>query len=238
MDESGRGYLDFVAGFGSLNLGHNHPEVVGGRHFGIGTAARPGSPRVRSTPLPPPSPSNCGRHSARPGDGLLHQQRGRIGRGRPETGAGGDRTKRPALVPGFLPRQVFRGLSVSGNPTYQKPLPAALPDCQAIPYGDAKDPRDRRWPSPALAAFIVEPIQGEGGMITPPPGYLAEAYRLCQETGTLLIVDEVQTGLGRTGTMFAVEREGDRARYHGPGQVAGWRTSCPSGAMIARRDSG
>ena len=72
-------------------------------------------------------------------------------------------------------------------------------------------------------------------MVTPPPGYLAEAHRLCREAGTLFIADEVQTGLGRTGPLFAVERDGIEpdiltlAKSLGGGLM-------PLGAMIARRD--
>ena len=104
----------------------------------------------------------------------------------------------------------------------------------AVPYGDTKA-LEMALATRRHAAFVVEPIQGEGGMVTPPPGYLAEARRLCRETGTLFIVDEVQTGLGRTGPMFAVEREGVEpdiltlAKSMGGGLV-------PLGAMIARRD--
>ena len=59
-----------------------------------------------------------------------------------------------------------------------------------------------------VAGFIVEPISGEGGIVVPPPGYLRDASELCRRYGALLIADEVQTGLGRTGRMFAVEHEG------------------------------
>jgi putrescine aminotransferase len=85
------------------------------------------------------------------------------------------------------------------------------------------------------AAFVVEPIQGEGGMVTPPAGYLAQAHRLCRESGTLFIADEVQTGLGRTGPLFAVARDGIEpdiltlAKSLGGGLV-------PLGAMMTRRD--
>ena len=58
------------------------------------------------------------------------------------------------------------------------------------------------------AAFLVEPIQGEGGIIEPPPGYLAEVRAICREAGVLLVLDEIQTGLGRTGDLFACEAEG------------------------------
>jgi putrescine aminotransferase len=86
-----------------------------------------------------------------------------------------------------------------------------------------------------FAAFIVEPIQAEGGMIVPPEGYMREAQELCRASETLLIVDEVQTGLGRTGEMFAVEHEGVEpdimtlAKSLGGGLM-------PIGAMLCRRD--
>ena len=130
--------------------------------------------------------------------------------------------------------KTFGALSVTGNRAYQSPFGPLVPDCQAIPYGDTRA-LELALATRRHAAFVVEPIQGEGGMVTPPPGYLAEAQRLCREAGTLLIVDEVQTGLGRTGPMFAVEREGVEpdiltlAKSMGGGLM-------PLGAMIARRD--
>ena len=81
-----------------------------------------------------------------------------------------------------------------------------LPDCQAIPYGDLAALESALAPR-QYAAFVVEPIQGEG-MVTPPPGYLVEAHRLCRRAGTLFVADEVQTGMGRTGPLFAVEHDG------------------------------
>ena len=75
-----------------------------------------------------------------------------------------------------------------------------------MPFGDARAAElaiDRD-----CAAFIVEPIQGEGGVNVPPPGYLAALRRFCDAVGALLIFDEVQTGIGRTGRMFALEHEG------------------------------
>jgi putrescine aminotransferase len=125
-------------------------------------------------------------------------------------------------------------LSVTGNRTYQKPFEPLVPDCVAVPYGDL-ELLERHLSERQYAAFIVEPIQAEGGMIVPPGGYLREAQRLCRKVGTLLIVDEVQTGLGRTGTMFAVDHldvEPDvvtLAKSLSGGLV-------PIGAMLTRRD--
>jgi len=76
----------------------------------------------------------------------------------------------------------------------------------SVPFGDAK--ALEKAITPNTVAFLVEPIQGEGGIIVPPEGYLAEAMRICRKHGVLLIADEVQTGLGRTGRLFACEHEG------------------------------
>lgn len=86
------------------------------------------------------------------------------------------------------------------------------------------------------AALLVEPVQAEGGMIVPEEGYLGRAEALCRQTGTLLVVDEVQTGLGRTGSLFAVDQLGvgpdvmTLAKSLGGGLM-------PIGAVLARRDA-
>jgi ornithine--oxo-acid transaminase len=75
-----------------------------------------------------------------------------------------------------------------------------------VPFGNAQALADAITPD--TAAFLVEPVQGEAGIVVPPDGYLAECARICRERGVLLIVDEVQTGLGRTGRVLACEHEG------------------------------
>jgi len=75
-----------------------------------------------------------------------------------------------------------------------------------VPFGDAKALEAAITPN--TAAFLVEPVQGEAGIVVPPEGYLAEAARICKAHNVLLIVDEVQTGLGRTGKVFACQHEG------------------------------
>ncbi|NLW06931.1 MAG: aspartate aminotransferase family protein, partial [Clostridia bacterium] len=98
-------------------------------------------------------------------------------------------------------------LSVTGRKKYQQPFGELLPGCESIPFNDLKALEAKLSPGDA-AAFIVEPIQGEGGVIVPDDGYLQGARELCDRYGSLLIVDEIQPGFGRTGYLFACQREG------------------------------
>ena len=95
-------------------------------------------------------------------------------------------------------------LSATGKPLYQVDFAAPAPGFDYIPYGDIDALAARlEAEGEQIAAFIVEPIQGEGGVVCPPDGYLAAAIELCRRYGVLSIVDEIQTGLGRTGELFA-----------------------------------
>jgi putrescine aminotransferase len=96
-------------------------------------------------------------------------------------------------------------LSVMGHARWQKPFQPLLPDCHAVPYGHL-DALRNILEKKKIAGFVVEPILGEGGVIYPPDGYLLEAQRLCVQNGALFMLDEVQTGLGRTGSWFAFEQ--------------------------------
>jgi acetylornithine/succinyldiaminopimelate/putrescine aminotransferase/predicted amino acid dehydrogenase len=234
FDESGRAYLDFVAGFGSLNLGHNHPRVVAG----ISSAMQRLAPGFTPASVNPLAAALAERLVAVTPDGLemvfftssgAESVEAAVKLARAASG-------RTGLLSchGSYHGKTLGALSVSGRRAYQEPFGPLLPDCQAIPYGELAA-LESALATRRHAAFIVEPIQGEAGMITPPRGYLEEAHRLCRRAGTLFIADEVQTGLGRTGPLFAVEREGVEpdimtlAKSLGGGLM-------PLGAMLARRD--
>lgn len=233
-DAGGDSYLDFVAGFGSLNVGHNHPAVV----EAIGAAmqhAAPGFAQSAVNPyaaalaeelvtIAPPGMemvffANSGSEAVEAALKLARRVTGRDGL---------------LYCEGSFHGKTFGSLSVTGNPEYQQSFGPLLPGCRSVPYGDlqllARALDERRF-----AAFVVEPIQAEGGMIVPPEDYLIQAQRLCRRTETLLVVDEVQTGLGRTGAMFAVDELGVEpdlmtlAKSLGGGLM-------PIAAMLARRE--
>ncbi|MGF9701096.1 MULTISPECIES: ornithine--oxo-acid transaminase [Paenibacillus] len=96
--------------------------------------------------------------------------------------------------------------SFSSSPEYKKDFGPFTPGFRIIPYGDVEALRQAI--TPYTAAFLVEPIQGEAGIIIPPDGYLAEAFALCREMQVLTVADEIQTGFGRTGRRFASDWEG------------------------------
>ncbi|HET7678710.1 MAG TPA: ornithine--oxo-acid transaminase [Xanthobacteraceae bacterium] len=97
-------------------------------------------------------------------------------------------------------------VGLSTVPQYRDGFGPFPPGFKLIPFGDAAALEAAI--TPHTAAFLVEPIQGEGGIIVPPPGYLAEAERICRAHHVLLLCDEVQTGLGRTGRLLACQHEG------------------------------
>ncbi len=101
-----------------------------------------------------------------------------------------------------------RTLTIVGFSTeeqYRQGYAPFTPGFKIIPFGDAEALKQAITPS--TVGFLVEPIQGEGGVIVPPPGYLKDARRICNENNVMLILDEIQTGLGRTGKMFAEEHD-------------------------------
>jgi len=99
-------------------------------------------------------------------------------------------------------------LSATGNRRYQAAFGAPIDGFDHIPFGDIDALRTALTDKKGYyAAFIIEVIQGEGGMVEPPVGYLAQVSEVCRKMDTLLVIDEVQTGLGRLGTMFACDHE-------------------------------
>lgn len=96
-------------------------------------------------------------------------------------------------------------VSLSSNAEYQRDFGPLTPGFRVIPYGDVEALRQAITPN--TAAFLLEPIQGEAGVIVPPDGYLQEAFEICKDANVLFVADEIQTGFGRTGQPFACDWE-------------------------------
>lgn len=117
-------------------------------------------------------------------------------------------TGRPGIISakGGFHGRTMGALSATPKEAYQAPFRPLVPGFSYVPYGDAKALAEAV--TKETAAVLLEPVQGEGGVRVPPPEYLAKVRKLCDEKNVLLLLDEVQTGLGRTGKLFAFEHSG------------------------------
>jgi ornithine--oxo-acid transaminase len=129
--------------------------------------------------------------------------------------------------------RTIAAVSLSSEPKYREGFGPFPPGMRLIPYGDAAALAEAITPN--TAAFLVEPIQGEGGIVVPPQGYLAECARICRERRVLLLCDEVQTGLGRTGRFLAAEHEGVKPDGITLGKALGGGL-LPVSAFLAREE--
>jgi ornithine--oxo-acid transaminase len=202
-DAAGRAFLDLHTGEGFASLGHNHPDVRNALQAALASDLVDGVQihysalagllaEALCAQLPPGLETVFFTSSgAEAVDSALKFARAATGRPR-----------LVACASGF--HGVTLGpLSLVGDDFFQDGFGPLLPGCGLVPFGDLAALEAALRPGD-VAAFIVEPIQGRG--VTPAPeGYLAAAHALCRRHGTLLIMDEIQTGLGRTGQMFAFE---------------------------------
>ena len=204
-DTDDKEYLDFVASYGTLLLGHNHPDVRAAIEEVL-RARAPGFLQVAPQPLLVAVAARLAR--------LSGQQMVYLASSGSEAVEGAMKLARAATNrPRFVAAErgyhgmTFGALSVSGHAKHRAPFEPLLPGCAIVPWGDV-DAIAREVRKRDVAAVVLEPMQGEGGMRPPPSGYLTEVARLCRRYGTLLILDEIQTGLGRTGKMFGADHDG------------------------------
>lgn len=205
VDHLGRSYLDLAGGYGVFSLGHTHPEVVAAVHEQLGRL--PLSSRV----LLNPQQAYLARDLAALAPGRLQFSflcnsgaeavEGALKLARLATG----RTRLLACHNSYHGK-TLGALSVTGREKYRQPFEPLIPEVGFVEFGDLAQLQQAL--DDRVAAFIVEPVLGEGGIHVAPDGYLQAAQRLCRERGVLLIADEVQCGLGRTGRLFAVEHWG------------------------------
>jgi ornithine--oxo-acid transaminase len=207
-DANGARYLDFLCGFRVLSLGHNHPVV----RQAIADGALACWPNMHQMDVSPLAARLAQMLVERATPGLEIVRFGNSGAEAVELAMKFARraTGRPRLV---AARSGYHGLtygalSLSGRPDlWQEGFAPMLSSCVSVPFDDL-DALERELARGDVAAFIVEPIQGEAGIVVPHDDYLPRAQALCREHGTLFILDEIQTGLGRTGRFLAAEHWG------------------------------
>lgn len=232
FDEDGARYLDLVGGIAVSALGHDHPRLV--------AAIREQAGRVLHTSnlyLNRPSIDLARRLvSASFGERVFFCNSGaeaneaqiKLARRFAFDRGEKDRTKIVAFEHSFHGR-TYGALAATGQPKYHEgfaPMPAGFAH---IPYGDVA--ALERAVDGETAALLVEPIQGESGVRIPPDGFLAACRRACDRSGALLLFDEVQVGLGRTGTLFAHEHDGVRPDVMSLAKGLGG--GLPLGAIVA-----
>ena len=202
-DASGGEYLDLVAGLAVTSVGHAHPTVVAAI---AEQAAR--LIHVSNLYVTRPQQELAGRLAGLTGgmqsffcNSGAEAIEAAIKLARKHTG----KTRVVAFQGGFHGR-TFGALSATGQPGKKEAFEPVVPGFEHVPYGDLGAVESAL--SDDVAAILVEPIQGEAGVVVPPEGFLTGLRALCDRTGVLLIADEVQTGIGRTGAWFAVDHSG------------------------------
>jgi len=204
-DVEGREYVDLTAGWGVCSIGHCHPVLVEAISAQAGRLMQTTNlfytlPQLDAaealTALSPTELSrvffvNSGTEAVEGALKLAHRATGR---------------SKFVSTTGSFHGRTLGALAVIGQAKHRDAYRDLLPEPVTVPFGDgdaAIAAIDEQ-----TAAVIIEPVQGEGGVNIPPAGYLARLRQSCTETGALLIFDEVQTGIGRTGRMLALEHEG------------------------------
>lgn len=210
-DVEGRRYLDCLAGYSALNFGHGHPVLLRAAHeqlervtltsrafyndrlgpFARDLAALAGMDLVL--------PMNTGAEAVETAIKVARRWGYQV-KGVPDGRA------QIVVAAGNFHGRTTTIVSFSTDDSAREGFGPFTPGFTVVPYGDADALRAAL--TPETVAVLLEPVQGEAGVIVPPPGYLPAVRRACTDAGVLFVADEVQSGLGRTGTTFACELEG------------------------------
>jgi 4-aminobutyrate aminotransferase/(S)-3-amino-2-methylpropionate transaminase len=222
-DVDGNTFIDFTGGVGCLNVGHSHPKVVAAAREQLERFSHtdftivPYEPYVtlaerllEHTPISGPTKAaffNAGTEAVENAVKFARTH-----------------TKRPAVIAfegGFHGRTLLSLSLTSKTHPYKAGLGPFAPEVYRVPFAqDYRGPDSRsalealertlvtQVAAETVAAIVIEPVQGEGGFLVAPPDFMTGVRRICDDNGIVLVVDEVQTGFGRTGTLFAIEQYG------------------------------
>ncbi|MEU2743518.1 acetylornithine transaminase [Streptomyces sp. NPDC007095] len=199
-DADGKEYLDFVGGIAVNALGHAHPAIVEAVSRQIASLGHVSNLFVAEPPVA--LAEKLLQLFGREGRVYFCNSGAEANEGAFKIGRLTGRSHMVATHGGFHGR-TMGALALTGQPGKQEPFLPLPGDVTHVPYGDAQALAAAVTEDTALV--IIEPIQGENGVVVPPPGYLKAARAITAATGSLLVLDEVQTGIGRTGPWFAYQ---------------------------------
>ena len=209
-DTSGRRYLDMMSAYSAVSHGHAHPRIVTAlvaqaQQLAVTSRAFHNDKLplflkrlTEVTGLPRALPANGGAEAVETALKAVRKWAYKVKRV-------ADNQAEVIVCEGNFHGRSIAIVGFSSEPQYRDGFGPFTPGFKAIPFGDARALSDAITTN--TAAFLVEPVQGEAGMIVPPAGYLAECSRICRERRVLMICDEIQTGMGRTGRFLACEHE-------------------------------
>lgn len=212
-DVDGKKYMDFLAAYSAVNQGHCHPRLVKVMKRQAGRLALT-SRAFRNDQLPLLAQELCqllGYEMMLPMNSGAEAVETAIKAARKWgyqlKGVPADKAE-IIVADGNFHGRTITIISFSPVPQYREGFGPFTPGFKMIPFGDIA--ALEKAITPRTVAFLIEPIQGEGGIVVPPAGYLRQAQAICRQQRMLLIADEIQSGLGRTGKLLASEHDGVR----------------------------
>jgi len=239
-DIEGKRYLDFLSAYSALNFGHRHPDLVAAARSQL-DALTLTSRAVHNNRLGPllsglaevtglemALPMNSGAEAVETAIKAARKW------GYEVKGVPRDEAKILVCEHNFHGRTITI-VSFSGEDSSRDGFGPFTPGFSVVPFGDSHALERALAADPAIVAFLLEPVQGEAGVIVPPKGYLKRVRTACDRHNVLMIADEIQTGFGRTGATFACERENVLPDVYILGKALGGGI-VPLSAVVARED--
>lgn len=237
-DPEGNKYIDMLSAYSAVNQGHRHPKIIEAlkrqadsltlssrafHHDQLGAWYEKVSQLTNKEMV---LPMNTGAEAVETAIKAIRRW------GYQVKGIAENQAEIIVCVGNFHGR-TLAAISLSSEEEYRKGFGPMLPGIKLIPYGDCDALKAAITPN--TAGFILEPIQGEAGIIIPPDGYLKEAYSICKSQRVLFVADEIQTGLGRTGKLFACDWEQVAPDMYILGKALGGGVM-PISCVVANRD--